>query len=103
MKMEVASRGVHDEAALFDEDDGDDEIVLGREDKQEDPDDATSKQRLISKAKVKPVFEGLKTSSAGHKIQEIKELMTVPVSHRIRADTDRNLTRILGYCNGGSH
>ncbi|KAI0318692.1 RNB-domain-containing protein [Amylostereum chailletii] len=79
VKMEVASRGVHDEAALFDEDDGDDEIVLGRDSKESDPDDETSKQRLLSKAKIMPDFEGLKTTSAGHKIQEIKELMTVPV------------------------
>ena len=29
--------------------------------------------------KVEPIFEGLKTPAAGHKIQEIKELMSVPV------------------------
>jgi protein SSD1 len=82
MKMEVASRSVHDERALFDEDDGDDEIVLGREAKPVDPYDSTSKQRLRSKARIVPEFEGLKTSSSGHKIQEIKELMTVPVRFR---------------------
>lgn len=77
--MEVASRGVHDEQALFDEDDGDDEIVLGRDNKEVLESEEESKQRMLSKAKVMPEFEGLKTSSAGHKIQEIKELMTVPV------------------------
>lgn len=78
LKMEVASRSVHDEKALFDEDDGDeDEIVLGRSD--EKPAEETSKQRLLSASKAMPQFEGLKTSSSGHKIQDIKELMTVPV------------------------
>lgn len=77
LKMEVASRSVHDENALFDDND-DDEIVLGRD--QEAVVLETSKQRLLSMAKVKPEFEGLRTTSAGHKIQDIRELMTVPVS-----------------------
>ncbi|KAI5826729.1 SSD1 protein [Schizophyllum commune Tattone D] len=77
LKMEVASRSVHDESALFDEDDGDDEIVLGRD--NIDATKETSKQRLISMAKAEPTFEGLRTTPAGHKIQEIKELQTVPV------------------------
>lgn len=78
VKMEVSSRSVHDESALFDEDDADDEIVLGKT----QPDDIvkeTSKQRLISQAKIKPRFESLKISPSGHKIQEIRELQTVPV------------------------
>jgi len=78
LKMEVASRSVHDESALFDEDDGEDEIVIERHSGQYDAAD-TSKQRLLSKAKVKPTFEGLRTAPAGHKIQDIKELMSVPV------------------------
>jgi len=79
LKMEVASRSVHDENALFDEDEAeDDEIVLGRDDKAE-VEKETSKQRLYSLAKVKPEFEGLRAPSSGHKIQDIKELMTVPV------------------------
>lgn len=78
LKMEVASRSVHDEKALFDEDDADDdEIVLGREVKPEEKE--TSKQRLLSLAKVKPEFEGLRVTASGHKIQDIRELMTVPV------------------------
>ena len=78
VKMEVVSRSVNDEQALFDEDDmEEDEIVLGRETDHEAPE--TSKQRLLSKAKVQPVFEALKTTSAGHKIQEIREMQTVPV------------------------
>jgi protein SSD1 len=79
LKMEVASRSVHDEKALFDEDDAEeDEIVLGRSEfVPQGPE--TSKQRLQSMAKVMPEFEGLRTTSSGHKIQDIKELMTVPV------------------------
>ena len=88
MKMEVVSGSIHDVDALFeedeeDEDDGDDEIVIGRSNAKEGPGVSpaveTSKQRLLSMAKVEPVFEGLKTPVAGHKIQEIKELMSVPV------------------------
>jgi protein SSD1 len=79
LKMEVASRSVHDEKALFDEDDADDdEIVLGRSEAVPAKPE-TSKQRLLSMAKVKPEFEGLRITPAGHKIQDIKELMTVPV------------------------
>ncbi|KAF8640145.1 hypothetical protein AX17_001381 [Amanita inopinata Kibby_2008] len=78
LKMEVASRPTHDEEALFEEDDvDDDEIVLGRNgDLQEEE---TSKQRLLSMAKLKPSFEGLRMTPSGHKIQDIRELMTVPV------------------------
>ena len=76
LKMEVASRSVNDEQALFDEDDQD-EIVLERSGEPETVE--ISKQRLLSKAKVQPVFEGLKVTPAGHKIQEIRELQTVPV------------------------
>ncbi|KAL0574675.1 Translational repressor [Marasmius crinis-equi] len=81
VKMEVASRSVHDEKALFDEDDDDaddDEIVLGRT-SDKAPQHETSKQRLLSMAKPKPEFEGLRVSQSGHKIQDIRELMTVPV------------------------
>ena len=88
VKMEVASRSFHDEKALFEEDDDDDddeddEIVIGRTSTkgaaEMPPVVETSKQRMFSMAKVEPVFEGLKTPAAGHKIQEIKELMSVPV------------------------
>jgi protein SSD1 len=79
LKMEVASRSVHDENALFDEDEAeDDEIVLGRDDKAAEEKEV-SNQRLYSLAKVQPEFEGLRAPSSGHKIQDIKELMTVPV------------------------
>lgn len=79
LKMEVASRSVHDEKALFDEDDADDdEIVLGRSDDRP-AENETSRQRLLSQAKVKPEFEGLRVTPSGHKIQDIRELMTVPV------------------------
>jgi hypothetical protein len=83
VKMEVVSGSVHDEKALFEEDDDDDEIVIGRTNARESPEApptvGTSTQRFLSMAKVEPVFEGLKTPAAGHKIQEIKELMSVPV------------------------
>ncbi|KAG5220697.1 RNB-domain-containing protein [Salix suchowensis] len=63
LKMEVASRSVHDEKALFDEDDADeDEVVLGRSNPAEDLKE-TSKQRLLSIAKVKPEFEGLRQTN----------------------------------------
>ncbi|KAH9951601.1 RNB-domain-containing protein [Amylocystis lapponica] len=79
VKMEVASRSVHDEKALFDEDDAEeDEIVIGRSSDRE-AEAETSKQRLFSKAKIPPQFEGLKSIPNGHKIQEIRELMSVPV------------------------
>ena len=82
--MEVSSRSVHDESALFDEDEADDEIVLGRTQPGEEIDkNETSKQRLLSQAKLKPEFEGLRTTPAGHKIQDIRELMTVPVCARL--------------------
>jgi protein SSD1 len=74
-KMEVTTSQAQDESALFDEDDEDDKIVLGRE----EPAPETSTQRLLSMQKVRPTFEGLKNTTAGHKIQEIKEMMTVPV------------------------
>jgi protein SSD1 len=112
--MEVASRNVHDENALFDEDedddddDDDDEIVIGRTSARESPEAPpvveTSRQRLLSMAKVEPVFEGLKTSAAGHRIQEIKELMSVPVrifyysSHPVltaNAETIRLSSRLI--------
>jgi len=81
LKMEVASRSVQDEKALFDEDDADeDEIVLGRSEKGREEME-TSKQRLLSMAQVIPEFEGLRVNNSGHKIQDIRELMTVPVSH----------------------
>ena len=86
VKMEVVSGSLHDEKALFEEeedDDDDDEIVIGRTNTRESfeapPVVENSKQRLLSMAKVEPVFEGLKTPAAGPKIQEIKELMSVPV------------------------
>jgi len=87
VKMEVASRSVNDESALFDEDEEteEDEVVLGRAEGPSTAGDVqhgkpeTSKQRLLSAAKAAPKFEGLRTLPAGHQVQDIKELMTVPV------------------------
>jgi len=47
---------VHDENALFDEDEAEDEIVLGRDNKLRKK-RKPQKQRLYSLAKVKPEFE----------------------------------------------
>ena len=101
--MEVASRSVNDEQALFDEDDQDDEIVLGRTDvKEEGPE--TSKQRLLSRAKVQPIFEGLKITNAGHKIQEIREMQTVPVSVLINFYTNSKTDCVIsGHRHRRSH
>ena len=66
-KMEVASHSFHDEKALFDEDD---ENVLGQ-DSELVKEAETSKQCLLSAAKVEPVFEGLRTTATGHKIQDL--------------------------------
>jgi len=75
--MEVTSRSVTDESALFDDDNEDDEqIVVNRTGPAQKE---TSKQRLISMATVKPEFEGVRTTAAGHRIQQVKELITVPV------------------------
>ena len=90
VKMEVSSRSVHDESALFDEDDAD-EIVLGRAE-ADVAEKETSKQRLLSQAKLRPQFEGLRTTPSGHKIQDIKELMTVPVSEFFPSPTPWKLS-----------
>jgi protein SSD1 len=87
-KMEVASRSLQDESALFDEDEADeeDEVILKRTETTEDATEKkqekeeTSKQRLLSKAHLAPEFEGLRTTGSGHRIQDIRELMSVPVS-----------------------
>ena len=94
VKMEVASRSPHDESALFDDDNDEDEIVLGREDHPLE----TSKQRLLSKEKPKAEFEGLRITSAGHKVQDIRELMTVPVRFFCPCGVLRSeLTSVAGY------
>lgn len=80
MKMEVTSRSVNDESALFDEPEEDEHIVVNRMGGAKDGEKETSKQRLLSQAKVKPQYEGLRVTAAGHRIQDIKELMSVPVS-----------------------
>ncbi|KAG8764016.1 hypothetical protein FRC11_006287 [Ceratobasidium sp. 423] len=78
VKMELTSRSVHDERALFDEDE-EDEIVINRPAPPADAIEETSKQRQLSKAKIEPQFEGLRRTSVGHRIQDIRELMSVPV------------------------
>lgn len=98
LKMEVASRSVHDESALFDEDDADDdEIVLGRDDVPP-PSEEISKQRMRSITKDVPQFEGLRITPSGHKIQEIKELMTVPVCLLLSICCRLIKTFHIGHC-----
>jgi protein SSD1 len=101
LKMEVTSRSVNDESALFDDDGDDDEQIMvnrtgGSQEKE------TSKQRLLSMAKVKPQFEGLRTNAAGHRIQDIKELMSVPVRTRYPSfwTTFTDGCRLPGYRDG---
>lgn len=47
-----------------------------------------SKQRQLSAAKVPPKYDGLRQTGNGHKIQDIKELMTVPVRPIVWALTE---------------
>jgi protein SSD1 len=77
--MEVTSRSVNDESALFDDGDDEEQIVVHRTGGAQGEKE-TSKQRLLSLAKVKPQFEGIRVTAAGHRIQDVKELMSVPVS-----------------------
>ncbi|KAG8761464.1 hypothetical protein FRC14_003877 [Serendipita sp. 396] len=77
LKMEVASRSVNDESALFEDDADDEQIMVNRTGGSGDRE--ASKQRLISLSKAQPKFEGLRVTTAGHRIQDIKELMSVPV------------------------
>jgi len=74
-EMEVTSRQPHDESALFDEPEDD---VPVRQATIESADNG-SKQHALSKKKELPAFDGLRTTSAGHKIQDIRESMLVPV------------------------
>jgi protein SSD1 len=77
--MEVNSFSVHDEKALFDEDEEEDEIVMKDNSLKKEQSTETSKQRQLSANKSAPTFEGLRTSGHGQSIQDIRELMTVPV------------------------
>lgn len=81
-QLEVSSRA-QDENALFDDDEDEEEaeeiVVKGR--KLTQAEEKESIQRSKSAAKTAPVFQGLRTPAAGgHRIQDIRELMTVPVS-----------------------
>lgn len=78
--MEITSRSVNDESALFDDEGDDEHIMVNRTGGAQGNEKESSKQRLLSLAKVKPTFEGLRVTAAGHRIQDIKELMNVPVS-----------------------
>ena len=79
---EVSTRA-QDESALFEEDEEDEateELVVKGAGGQPKP-AGKSGQQAKSAARETPAFEGLRTLSSGsHKIQDIKELMRVPVS-----------------------
>ena len=78
---EVSTRA-QDESALFEDDDDEEateEIVVKGAGEQK-PAAVESVQQAKSAARETPAFEGLRTLSSGsHKIQDIKELMRVPV------------------------
>ncbi|KAJ1308908.1 hypothetical protein OPQ81_004593 [Rhizoctonia solani] len=78
VKMELTSGSLNDERALFDEDE-EDEIVISRPAPPPDAAEEKSKQHQLSKAKVEPRFESLRRTAAGHRVQDIRELMSVPV------------------------
>ncbi|KAL7414362.1 hypothetical protein BDY24DRAFT_36922 [Mrakia frigida] len=89
-QLEVSSRA-QDENALFDDDEDEEEaeeiVVKGR--KLTQAEEKESIQRSKSAAKTPPVFQGLRTPAAGgHRIQDIRELMTVPVI--ISADLEKS-------------
>lgn len=97
LRMEVTSRSVNDESALFDDDGDDEQIVVHRTGGAQAEKD-TSKQRSLSLAKVKPQFEGIRVTAAGHRIQDVKELMSVPVI--VTADLTKSPPVIKVYaCN----
>lgn len=90
--LEVSTRG-QDESALFDDEEDEDEAkpaettVQAR--KLTSAEEKESVQRSRSAAKTAPKFEGLRTHAAGgHHIQDIKELMTVPVI--VSADLEKS-------------
>ena len=94
--MEVTSRSVNDENALFDDDGDDEEQIMVNRTGGAQGEKETSKQRLLSMAKLAPKFEGLRTTPAGHRIQDIKELMSVPVGNfRVRLYIRLTLCRSL--------
>jgi len=72
--MELTSRQATDESALFEEPEDDEPA----QDPSGSGEDIDSKQHALSRKKEMPAFEGLK-DTGGHKIQEIKESMLVPV------------------------
>jgi len=79
--MEMTSQSHTDEAALFDDDDDEDEELMAARKAMLSGDDAQgSTQRLKSFNKQELKFNGVeKSNESGHCIQNIKQLITVPV------------------------
>lgn len=71
--MEASSQSVQAESALFEDDDEEEGQV------NEVASKSDSVQRGKSMKKAAPVFEGIEETAAGHCIQSVKELQTVPV------------------------
>ena len=91
--LEVSTRG-QDESALFDDDEEsqdeeETEEIVVKARKLTQAEEKASVQRSKSAAKTSPVFEGLRTHAAGgHRIQDIRELMKVPVI--VSADLEKS-------------
>jgi protein SSD1 len=73
--MEASSQSVQAESALFEDDDEEEDGQI----KESAPTNLKSQQVAKSLQKVAPVFEDIEETSAGHCIQTVKELQTVPV------------------------
>lgn len=72
--MESSTQSTNAESALFEDDEAEDGEVP-----EVAPSASKSAQQAKSLKRAAPVFEGVETTSAGHSIQTIKELQTVPV------------------------
>lgn len=72
--MEASSQSVQAESALFEDDEQEEGQV-----QEVATSSLKSRQQLKSVKKAAPIFEGIEETSAGHCIQTVKELQTVPV------------------------
>lgn len=72
--MESSTQSTNAESALFEDDEAEEGEV-----REVAPSKSKSAQQLKSIKNAAPVFEAVETTSAGHCVQTIKELQTVPV------------------------
>lgn len=73
--MESSTQSTQAESALFEDDDEQEEGQVP----EVAPTTSKSAQQLKSSKRAAPVFEAIEETSAGHCIQTIKELQTIPV------------------------